>query len=217
MKEIESNLKVLQRYKTPSGLASLYGFKDFCLTLMNGHTKETVEKEEDKNIQNIIEKTTDPLIIFRTTSWNVAKLVIMKRYDAALKVGNKVLEYLTRFPNEATWTSISFTYFFALIESIKTSSLKNTQQMKLLKDISEKFAHWSSISPENFAHRDFLLKAEILSIGVEQSKAAEFYEKALHAAKAGEFYHDEAFIYERAAEYYKIINKEKAISILKWL
>jgi predicted ATPase len=216
LEETEKNLEILQRYQTPSGLATLQAFKEFCFYIMNGNAvRKPFDKGSDESLQSMLESAKEPLIIFRLSTWKVAKLVIMKRYDAAYREGEKVLEYVSRFPYESTWSIYYFYYFFAVLENYRTTSNKNAKDLKLMKNITKKFTHWTKYSPENFQHKEYLLHAEYSLIDGDSFKAGQLFEKALQAAKDNKFEQDEAFIYERAVEYYRIINKEKAINYLK--
>ena len=206
LQEVKKNMEIVNKYKTPSAVATYIGFKEFCHTLMiTNDNSPTPDTSQANNTQ-------DTLIILRTSTWKVARYVIMKDFKHALIVGDQLITINKVFPNTPEWNIFYFYYSIAIAEDIKTTSDKNKKKM-LLK-FSKKFQRWALAAPCNFDHKNELIQAEIAFIDRDFKKAEESFGKALKFSKKNEFINDEAFISERMANFYQKRNKERWLSAL---
>ncbi|WP_341531001.1 AAA family ATPase [Nostoc sp. UHCC 0302] len=68
---------------------------------------------------------------------------------------------------------------------------------------------WADNCPENFLHRYLLLSAEMAQISGKCMEAANFYDRAIAAAKANEYLQEESLANELAAKFYLNWSKER--------
>ncbi|XXX82645.1 ATP-binding sensor histidine kinase [Sorangium sp. So ce134] len=112
------------------------------------------------------------------------------------------------------WTSPSFLesaeYHFygalaraARCEAVPASNGERPEHLAALAVHHRQLEVWASSCPENFGDRAALVGAEIARIGGESDEAAQRYERAIRAARAGGFIHNEALAYELASRFYR--------------
>ena len=89
----------------------------------------------------------------------------------------------------------------------------NDVQDKTLLDIvlrnQRKMAGWLKHAPMNFQNKYDLVEAECAKVLGHNWKAEKLYDKAIQAAKKNGYLHEEALSYERAAEFYLILNRDE--------
>jgi predicted ATPase len=205
LQEVKRNLDIVNKYKTPSAVATYNGFKEFCYTLMV--TNEQIQPTDTTNTKN-----NDVLIILRTYTWKVARYVIMRDFKHALIIGDQLIAINKVFPNTPEWNIFYFYYSIALVEDIKTSDDKTKR--KMLQKFCKKFQRWAKAAPCNFEHKYNLLLAEMSVLENNNEKAETLFKLALKLSQKYEFLHDEAFISERMAQFYLTRNKEQWLAAI---
>ncbi|MHC2462442.1 trifunctional serine/threonine-protein kinase/ATP-binding protein/sensor histidine kinase [Bradyrhizobium embrapense] len=73
-----------------------------------------------------------------------------------------------------------------------------------------RIARWAKGCPENHAHRETLLAAELARLGRRASEAASLYERAIRSAHENGFVHNEALAAELAAKFYRTLGADTA-------
>lgn len=146
------------------------------------------------------------------------KLILLCIFDKPLEAV-KVIGNCDLYSEAQVSTFLIPTYQFykglaALAAYSLTSSDKEKRKFKkIAKSVKSKMAKWAKFAPANHEHRFYLLEAEFARIHNETEKAAEFYDKAIIAAKRNEFLSEEALANEVAAKFYLAQGKEKIARI----
>ncbi|AUX21416.1 serine/threonine protein kinase [Sorangium cellulosum] len=76
-----------------------------------------------------------------------------------------------------------------------------------------KFAGWAEHAPENYAHKERLIGAELARVLGKDAEAAELYDQAIEGAREGRFVHHEALASELCARFYLAKGRER---IARW-
>ena len=96
-------------------------------------------------------------------------------------------------------------FYHALIVASRHPLLpasEQTDNMAILERDRKRLAVWSREAPMNFAHRSFLVEAEIAALQGQDLKAMSLYSKALDRALDGEFLHEAGLAAERAGNFH---------------
>jgi predicted ATPase len=205
-KDVARNLEELNKHKTPSALATYQAFKDFCHYLIDLEQPIKTEKSTLMSTQ-IYLRTEDPLIILRTTTWKIAKFVFMGHFVNAYDVGERLMELTTQFPNESSWNYYYFYFTLALAQKIRSTSIVQNRDLKLLKKNLQKIKRWAVASPCNYEHHYQIIQALTYIIEKNGNKAIESFNLALRACTENYFVHEEALCQELLADYYLSLNK----------
>ena len=104
------------------------------------------------------------------------------------------------------WTSVSnfeaAEYHFYSALSQAASDDLHPSRLQPLTASYEQLAVWAQHCPENFEDRVALIGAEIARIEGRDREAMDLYERAIRAARAGSFVHNEGLAHELAARFY---------------
>ncbi|MEO1378032.1 MAG: GAF domain-containing protein, partial [Cyanobacteria bacterium J06635_10] len=123
----------------------------------------------------------------------------------AIEAGEKAWQYRQAAMGTLYVSEHNFYYSLALLANGKLTSLEfdrvaaNQSQLKT----------WVEFCPSNFQHKYDLVEAERHHILGEKTQAIELYDKAIAAAKANEYLHEEALANELAAKFYLNWGKNK--------
>lgn len=110
----------------------------------------------------------------------------------------------------------SFYFYLALIYlALIPDSSSNEQELFLyeIKHIQKKMRYWAKHSPQNYAHKYELIKAEIAAKDRYVELAKECYEQAAQLAQKYDYLHEEALICERAAQFLFRMNKPRLAQV----
>ncbi len=90
-----------------------------------------------------------------------------------------------------------------------------SEQKKYLSKVAsyqKKMKHWAKHAPENYLHKYQLVEAEKARVLGKNEKAAQYYNRAIEAAKNAKYIQEEALANELAAEFYFSQSKENKAS-----
>jgi signal transduction histidine kinase len=73
----------------------------------------------------------------------------------------------------------------------------------------EKLAMWAANCPENYRHKELLVRAEIERLRGRLTAAAELYDEAIDQAARERFVRDEALAYELAGRFYRALGRSR--------
>jgi len=109
-------------------------------------------------------------------------------------------------------TSAGYYYYGSLILCHDYADLSEAERIEALQQIETNQAQlkiWSESCSENFLHRYLLVEAERSRLANQFPQALDLYDRAIAAAKANGFTHEEALANELAARFYFNWGKEK--------
>lgn len=130
-------------------------------------------------------------------------LYILEDYAAALQI----------ITESAKIIGVSFSlvqtthhyFYYSLIITALYPTVEAPQQRQwwdMLRDHLAKFKQWATDCPENFAHQQFLLEAEMARLAGDQLTAMTLYDQAIDAAHQNGFIQNEALANELTAKFY---------------
>jgi predicted ATPase/GAF domain-containing protein/tRNA A-37 threonylcarbamoyl transferase component Bud32 len=93
----------------------------------------------------------------------------------------------------------------ALYES--ASPEERASYTAMIADRQAEVARWAELCPDNYAHKSFLIQAEVARISGRDMDALVLYDKAIDAARKFEFHRDAAMASEMCAKFY--LSKER--------
>ncbi|NER03122.1 MAG: GAF domain-containing protein, partial [Okeania sp. SIO3C4] len=149
-------------------------------------------------------------LLFITYFARIFLLYFFKQHDQAIDYTIKAEEsidacakYLPA-PQYNFYSSLTFLANYHCSEPTKQKQLleqveKNQESMKM----------WAGHCRENFQHKYDLVEAEKARILGQTLQAEELYDRAIEGAEKYEFIHEEALAYERAAEFYLALDRNK--------
>ncbi|NEQ72122.1 MAG: AAA family ATPase [Okeania sp. SIO2C9] len=149
-------------------------------------------------------------LLFLTYFAKVFLLYFFKQYDQAIDYsikGQKNINTCAKFlsaPQHNFYSSLTFLANYHNSDQTKQKKLleqveKNQEDMKI----------WAGHCRENFQHKYDLVEAEKARVLGQNWQAQELYDRAIEGAEKYEFIHEEALAYERAAEFYLALGRQK--------
>ncbi len=158
--------------------------------------------EEDDFCKHLVEQSNEWLLFI----FYFSKLVIgyflkdyAQCYQAGLNAGKYVHSAGAYLPSPQYNFYSSLAYLASWENSDEEMQLDILQKVDSNQDV---LREWVENCPENFQHKYFLVEAEKARILGQSRRAEGLYEEALQGAKKYELLHEEALVYELAAEFY---------------
>ena len=120
-------------------------------------------------------------------------------YKGALELAQQA-EQLSVFLTGINQSSDHCFYHALTLTAMDASLNEELQEQNRVKitELHQKLKVWAEACPENFSHRELLVKAELACISGNLDEAGRIYDQALSKAAANGFMHEEALINERA-------------------
>ncbi|MDJ0715311.1 MAG: AAA family ATPase [Prochloraceae cyanobacterium] len=218
LQEVELNYQrytnLIEKIKQEFSLFSIKIIYSLTINLLNNNNDSclmigTCQKEEDEHLEKWIEQNNEWLLLFIYFSKTIY-FYFFKNYYGAFDNGIKGEKYLKSTsaylttPQHNLYSSLSFLAYYNNCAVDQQKQIlgkveKNQEDMKI----------WAGHCSANFQNKYDLVEAEKARVLGENWQAQEFYEKAIQGAKKSEFIHEEALAYERAAEFYLSLGREK--------
>ncbi|WP_437320058.1 AAA family ATPase [Sorangium sp. So ce385] len=109
---------------------------------------------------------------------------------------------------------IPFYLSLALLALCATATAEERERhLAAVAEHRAKLAGWARHAPENYAHKERLIGAEVARVLGEDAEAAELYDQAIEGARQGQFTHQEALAHELCARFYLRRGRER---IARW-
>lgn len=146
----------------------------------------------------------------------VCRLVIHyydEQYDQALAIATK--EHITEeVIRDGTYTRVIYTFYLCLaILALASPAVKPRAYPSDYIKRKQKIKQWYQLCPENFAVMWFLLLAEEARIAGQDSRAIDYYQQSLQAAKQNQSHWFESLVNELTGKFWLHKNNQKIASI----
>ncbi|MEW5861855.1 MAG: AAA family ATPase [Cyanobacteriota bacterium] len=135
---------------------------------------------------------------------------LFKDYEQAIENARLASQYTQ--PITALIVFVEYNFYYSLALLAQYSNLTATQQqeyMAIVAENQEKMQQWAIHAPTNSQHKYELVQAEIYRVSGQTLKAMEYYDRAINGARIQGYIQEEALAYERAAEFYLALGREK--------
>jgi tetratricopeptide (TPR) repeat protein len=162
------------------------------LRQLSGRTKnfstfDDDEFREDQFLKYLIE-IDDPIPIGFYFAFKLKALFMMGFYEKAFELAKEAEQRSAATWGQFVFAEHSFFYFLTVVRRIAHSARR--ERRRLQRDLNKKLKlmkKWASFCPENFAHKQLLMEAEIARTEGEGSKALRLYEAAVTSAREAGF------------------------------
>ena len=135
---------------------------------------------------------------------------LFKEFNSAVDSAALSTKYLLSVGGWSPIAAQNFYYSLALLAAYPTAD--SATQEKYLMQVAanqEKMQKWAHHAPMNYQHKYDLVEAEKARVLGKDWEAADYYDKAIQAAKNQGYIQEEALANELAAEFYFSRNKDK--------
>ncbi|AFY43615.1 ATP-binding sensor histidine kinase [Nostoc sp. PCC 7107] len=135
---------------------------------------------------------------------------LFHNYTQALDNAIVVKEYLASITGLAIVPTFYFYESLIYLSLYQNYSLPEQEVIiKQVKENHQNLQNWAENAPMNYAHKCYLVEAEIHRVLGDKIAAMELYDSALSGAKTNEYIQEEALANELAAKFYLDWGKEK--------
>jgi len=212
--ETESALAFIKQVKGPApqllGEIVLYAIEKL-QTIPGGDAKQDFEAK-DKEMMGTIEKAHNVVFLGRFYQYNTYINYILGDIEEAEKWSNLAEKVI--FAGKTDFPIPDHYLFRGLILVGKWSTASPAEQSRIedtLNEIKNKLKNWADNCPENFAHKYYLLSAEIAIIRSKPlDTIVELFKKATESIGGNDFIQFKALIYELLGKFW--LEKENQIS-----
>ena len=181
----------LLRLNNPHTITELTALRQM-LRQLSGQTKNSStfdddEFNDDQFLKYLIE-IDDPIPIGFYFSFKLKALFIMGFYEKAFELAKEAGQRIG-----ATWGQFVFAehcFFHFLTVARRMADAGRGEKLRLRRDLRKKLKlmkKWASVCPENFAHKQLLMEAELARIGNDVSNAQRLYKEAVTSAREAGF------------------------------
>jgi predicted ATPase len=131
---------------------------------------------------------------------------LFEEYDRAVESAVLAEKYL----DSVTGTIVFYGFFFytSLAQLARCNhGQKNYQNRAIVAQVQanqQKLKFWAENSPINYLHKFYLVEAELSSILNQNTKAIDYYDRAIELAKEHKYIHEAALANELAAKFYLV-------------
>ncbi|MBD1840370.1 AAA family ATPase [Coleofasciculus sp. FACHB-64] len=135
---------------------------------------------------------------------------LFKDYDKAIENARAASQYTQ--PITALIVFVEYNLYYSLALLAQYPNLTATEQQEYMAIVAknqEKMQQWATHAPANSQHKYELVQAEIYRVSGQTLKAMEYYDRAINGARIQGYIQEEALAYERAAEFYLALGREK--------
>lgn len=181
----------LLRLNNPHTITEITALRQM-LRQLSGRTKnfstfDDDEFREDQFLKYLIE-IDDPIPIGFYFAFKLKALFMMGFYEKAFELAKEAEQRSAATWGQFVFAEHSFFYFLTVVRRIAHSARR--ERRRLQRDLNKKLKlmkKWASFCPENFAHKQLLMEAEIARTEGEGSKALRLYEAAVTSAREAGF------------------------------
>lgn len=216
---LEKHEDYLLRLNNPHTITEITALRQM-LRQLSGQTKnfstfDDDEFNEDQFLKYLIDLD-DPIPIGFYFAFKLKTLFIMGLYDKAFELKNEAEQRIG-----ATWGQFVFAehgFFHFLTVARRLPDAERRERHRMQRDLNKKLKlmkKWASFCPENFAHKQFLMEAELARIGNESSEAQRLYEEAVNSAREAGFPLNAALGSELAGRFG--LDRRRESDAVKWL
>ncbi|MFB2920608.1 AAA family ATPase [Aerosakkonema funiforme] len=213
LRQYEKYLELMVRLK--QGYSILYTkiARQIVLNLLGGSTDRLQLKSNDFDESEALQLLTEANDGCTLAIFYMAKLIVnylFKNFADAVENGNIGEQYKEHSCNMMVVSQSNFYHSLAILALYP--SLEKSQQQQYLKKVSSNqvnMKHWAYHAPENYQHKYDLSEAEKARVLGKNLIAMEYYERAIQGAREQGYIQEEAIAYERAAEFYLSIGRDK--------
>ncbi len=176
----------LLRLNNPHTITELTALRQMlwqlCGQTKNSATFDDNEFNEDHFLKYLIE-IDDPIPIGFYFTFKIKALFIMGFYEKAFELTKEAQQKIGATQGQFVFAEHNFFHFLTVARRI--AHVGRGEKHRLRRDLSKKLKlmkKWASFCPENFAHKQLLMEAELARIGDEGSEAQRLYEEAVTSA-----------------------------------
>jgi predicted ATPase/signal transduction histidine kinase len=135
---------------------------------------------------------------------------LFKDYDQAIENARLASQYTQPITALIVFVEYNFYYSLALLAQYPNLTATQRQEyMAIVAGNQEKMQQWANHAPPNSQHKYELIQAEIYRVSGQTLKAMEYYDRAINGARIQGYIQEEALAYERAADFYLALGREK--------
>jgi predicted ATPase len=195
----------LLRLNNPHIITELTALRQM-LRQLSGQTKNSSTFDDDKfnddQFLKYLIEIDDPIPIGFYFSFKLKALFIMGFYEKAFELAKEAEQRIG-----ATWGQFVFAehiFFHFLTIARRFTDAGRVEKLRLRRDLSKKLKlmkKWASFCPENFAHKQLLMEAELARIGDKDSEAQRLYKEAVTSAREAGFPLNATLGYELAGRF----------------
>jgi len=191
IKFLEKHEGYLLRLNNPHTITEITALRQM-LRQLSGLTKnfstfDDDEFNEDQFLKYLIE-IDDPIPIGFYFAFKLKALFIMGFYEKAFELKKEAEQRIGATWGQFVFAEHSFFHFLTVVRRLPDAERR--ERHRLQHDLNKKLKlmkKWASFCPENFAHKQLLMEAELARIGNESSEAQRLYEEAINSAREAEF------------------------------
>jgi len=153
----------------------------------NSSTFDDDEFNEDQFLKYLIE-IDDPIPIGFYFTFKIKALFIMGFYEKTFELLEEAGQRIGATRGQFVFAEHSFFHFLTVARRIADAGRGEKRRLRraLIKKL-KLMKKWASFCPENFAHKQLLMEAELARIGDEGSEALRLYEEAVTSAREARF------------------------------
>lgn len=202
---IPDTLEFLNRIKHNLGYGSIEAY-EMISSFLEGKTKLEKPFETNRLKPEDFLARYQGVNLYAITMWHLMLTdinVLMGEQEDALK-NVLIVEQLKAMVTGNAMQDAMYRSLHALI-LIKQLKLKGERDLETIEKIitfKDQFEKWNAITPANFAHRHYLIRAEWHSLHNETKEALKNYQLALSAATENEYNRDVAMIHYYLGEFW---------------
>jgi predicted ATPase len=188
---LDQHESYLLRLNNPHTITEITALRQM-LRQLSGKTKNSStfdddEFREDQFLKYLIE-IDDPIPTGFYFAFKLKALFIMGLYEKAFELAEEAEQRSAATWGQFVFAEHSFFYYLTVVRRIAQSPRKKRRRLqRTLNKKLKLMKKWASFCPENFAHKQLLMEAEIARTEGEGSKAQRLYEKAVTSAREAEF------------------------------
>ena len=188
---LEQHEGYLLRLNNPHTITEITALRQMMRQLA-GQTKtlstfDDDEFREDQFLKYLIE-IDDPIPIGFYFAFKLKALFVMGFYEKSFELAKEAEQRSAATWGQFVFAEHSFFNFLSVARRISHSARR--ERRRLYRDLNKKLKlmkKWASFCPENFAHKQLLMEAELARTEGEGSKAQGLYEKAVTSAREAKF------------------------------
>ncbi len=188
---LERHEGYLLRLNNPHTITEITALRQM-LRQLSGLTKSLSTFDDDEFSENdflkYIIEIDDPIPIGFYFAFKLKALFIMGFYEKAFELSEEAEKRIG-----ATWGQFVFaehSFFHYLTVARRLPGAERREKHRLMRDLNKKLKlmkKWAGYCPENFAHKQLLMEAELARVEKESSEAQRLYEEAVASAREAEF------------------------------
>jgi predicted ATPase/GAF domain-containing protein len=211
--EMAFHAEVLDQLRQETALHGLKIYRQAVLNLL-GRAKDSCrligESYDEKKMLPLLIKTKHRIAIYILYFHRLILCYLFQVYPQAVENATLAESYLNR---ATILVGIPLFYFYdSLAQLALYPSVELSGQKRILKKVAtsqKKMKLWAEHAPMNYLHKFYLVEAERAQVLGEDTKAMEYYDRAIQLARENEYVQEEALGHELAARFYLSRGREK--------